>query len=394
MPRRKETQLTHGGRNPAANHGIVNPPVYHASTVLFPTLAALEQSHSNPLEGVSYGRYGTPTHFALEEALCELDGAEGAVTASSGLAAVHVVLSAFLGQGDHVLVTDSVYGPTRKLCDGLLKKQGVETTYYDPRIGDGIRSLLRPETRVVYTESPGSLTFEVQDVPTIAAAAHKHGAVVVMDNTWATPLLFPALKHGVDVCVHAATKYIVGHADAMLGVITCRQGFYEPVRRAALAIGNCAGPDDVYLALRGLRTLAVRLRQHQQNALRLCEWLRRQPEVERLLYPALEDDAGHTLWRRDFTGGSGLFGAVLKPCSRAALAAMVDGFKLFGMGYSWGGYESLALPITPAALAALRTATDWPHAGPLLRLHAGLEHPEDLIGDLQAGFERMRQAGR
>lgn len=393
MPRRRDTQLAHAGRNPLQNHGIVNPPVYHASTVLFPTLDALEQSHLKPFEGVTYGRYGTPTHFAFEQAMAELDAAQGAVTTSSGLAAIHIALSAFLGQGDHVLMTDSVYGPTRKLCDGLLRRQGVETTYYDPGIGAGIDALLRPNTRVVYVESPGSLSFEVQDIPAIAEVAHRHGAVVIMDNTWATPLLFPALAHGVDVCVHAATKYIVGHADAMLGVLTCTAATHETIKRTAVAVGNCAGPDDVYLGLRGLRTLAPRLRQHQQTALQLCEWLRTQPEVERLLYPALPDDPGHRLWQRDFNGASGLLGAVLKPCSRAALAAMVDGLQLFGMGYSWGGYESLALPISADSLKGIRTATAWPHRGPLLRLHAGLEDPLDLIEDLKAAFERLRKAG-
>jgi cystathionine beta-lyase len=393
MPRRKDTQATHGGRDPRQHHGIVNPPVYHASTVLFPTLDALERAHLKPFDGVSYGRYGTPTHFAFERALCELDGAQGAVTTSSGLAAIHVALTAFLGQGDHVLMVDSVYGPTRKLCDGLLRRQGIETTYYTPGIGAGIDALLRPNTRVVYVESPGSLSFEIQDIAAIAAAAHRRGAVVVMDNTWATPLLFPALAHGVDVCVHAATKYIVGHADAMLGALTCNASSYEVVKRTAAAIGNCAGPDDVYLGLRGLRTLPTRLRRHQQTALQLCEWLRTRPEVACLLYPALDDDPGHAIWKRDFRGASGLFGVVLKPCSRAALAAMLDGFELFGMGYSWGGYESLALPVPADSFAGIRTATRWPHAGPLLRLHAGLEDPDDLINDLQAGFGRLASTG-
>jgi cysteine-S-conjugate beta-lyase len=391
MPRRKDTQLTHGGRDPKRNHGIVNPPVYHASTVLFPSLDALEQSHLKPYEGVSYGRYGTPTHFALEQALCELDQAHGAVTTSSGLAAIHIALTAFLRQGDHVLVVDSAYGPTRRLCDGLLKQQGVETTYYDPAVGAGIAGLLRPNTRVVYVESPGSLSFEIQDIPAIVDAVGQHPAVVIMDNTWATPLLFPALVHGVDVCVHAATKYIVGHADAMLGIITCNADCYEPVKRTAIAMGNCAGPDDVYLGLRGLRTLGVRLQRHQRNALLICDWLRQQPEVDTLLYPALPDHPGHGIWARDFTGASGLLGAVLQPCSRTALAAMVDGFKLFGMGYSWGGYESLALPIDAGTMRKARTVNPWPHAGPLLRIHAGLEDPDDLIEDLQAGFARLRK---
>lgn len=392
MPRRRDTQLAHGGRHPRENHGIVNPPVYHASTVLFPTLEALEQSHLKPLEGVSYGRYGTPTHFALEEALCELDGAHGAVTTSSGLAAIHIALTAFLGKGDHVLMLDSAYGPSRKLCDGLLRKQGIETTYYDPGLGAGITSLMQANTRVVYVESPGSLSFEVQDIPAITEAAHRAGAIVIMDNTWATPLLYPAMRHGVDVCIHAATKYIVGHADAMLGVMTCSQACYEPVRRTALAVGNCAGPDDVYLGLRGLRTLAIRLAQHSATAMKLCAWLGEQPEVEKLMYPALPEDPGHALWKRDFRGASGLFAVVLKPASRSALAAMLDGMELFGMGYSWGGYESLILPVSADAMRGMRTAVPWPHTGPLLRLHAGLEDPIDLIDDLSAGFERLRKA--
>ena len=389
MPRRPDTKLTHGGRHPRAQHGIVNPPVYHASTVLYPSLDALEQSHVKPFEGVHYGRYGTPTHFAFEEALCDLEGAHGAVTTSSGLAAIHIALSAFVGQGDHVLMVDSVYAPTRKLCDGLLMGQGVETTYYDPLVGGGVEKLLRKNTKVVYVESPGSLTFEMQDIPAISEVAHRHGAVVIMDNTWATPLFFPALKHGVDVCVHAATKYIVGHADAMLGIITSNATHHDVIKRTAVAVGNCAGPDDVYLGLRGLRTLSARLKQHQETALQLCEWLRGRPEVERLIYPALVDDAGHALWRRDFSGASGLFGAVLKPCSRKALAAMLDGLELFGMGFSWGGYESLVIPVSPEALKAVRSATRWPYGGPMLRIHAGLEDPLDLIADLEAGFARL-----
>lgn len=392
MPKRPDTQLVHGGRDPRQHHGVVNPPVYHASTVLYPTLEALEQSHLKPFEGVHYGRYGTPTHFAFEAALCALDGAQGAVTTSSGLAAIHIALSAFLGQGDHVLMVDSVYGPTRKLCDGLLKRHGVETTYYDPRLGAGIEPLLRKNTKVVYVESPGSLTFEVQDVPAISDVAHRHDALVMMDNTWATPLLFPALKQGVDICIHAATKYIVGHADAMLGIITCNAASYDAVKRTAIAVGNCAGPDDVYLGLRGLRTLAVRLRQHQQTALQLCEWLHGRPEVERLIYPALPEHPDHALWKRDFSGASGLFGVALKPCSRTALAVMLDGLQLFGMGYSWGGYESLVIPVSPAVLQTVRSATAGDNRL-ILRIHAGLEDVNDLIADLDAGFQRLNAAG-
>jgi cystathionine beta-lyase len=288
-----------------------------------------------------------------------------------------------------LLVSDSVYGPTRKLCDGLFAQMGVQVTYYDPCMGEGIKALLRPNTKLVFVESPGSLTFEIQDIPAIARVAHAHGAVVLMDNTWATPLLFQSMAHGVDVCIHAATKYIVGHADAMLGLIACNEQTYKMVRQTARTVGNCAGPDDVYLALRGLRTLGVRLREHERNALILCDWLRGQPEVERLMYPALADDPGHALWKRDFTGASGLFGLVLRRCSREALASMLDGLELFGIGFSWGGYESLLVPTLPHQT---RSATRWQTEGPCLRVHAGLEDPADLVADLDAGFRRMRAA--
>jgi cysteine-S-conjugate beta-lyase len=387
---KKDTLLTHAGRDPRQQQGVVNTPVYRASTVLHPSVEALEQASARPFEGVYYGRYGTPTHFALEAAMRELESAHRVVTASSGLAAIHIALSAFLGAGDHALVADNVYGPTRKLCDGLLKRQGTETTYYDPLIGTGIESLIRPNTKLVFLESPGSLTFEVQDVPAIASVAHQHGATVPMDNTWATPLFFQAMAHGVDVVIHAATKYIVGHADAMLGLVACNESSYLQVKQTAVAIGNCAGPDDVYLGLRGLRSLGARLRQHQQTALALCDWLRHRPEVERLLYPALPDNPGHALWKRDFSGASGLFGLVLRPCSRKAATAMLDSLDLFGLGYSWGGYESLIIPTFPEQL---RTATRWQAAGPSLRIHAGLEDPDDLIADLKAGFDRLGKSG-
>ena len=387
--RRPATRLTHGGSDPPRQHGVVNPPVYRASTVLFPSVAALREASANPLRGVYYGRYGTPTHFAFEEALTGLEsGAHGAVTTSSGLAAISVALLSVLKAGDHVLVADNVYAPTRKLCDGLLKSLGIETTYFDPLMQpELIAALFRPATRALFLESPGSLTFEICDVPALAALAHQRGAAVLMDNTWATPLYFQALAHGVDIAIYAATKYLVGHADAMLGSLVCNEAQYLPVKRTAVALGQCAGPDDVYLGLRGLRTLAVRLQQHGAAALQLTQWLRRQPEIARILYPALADDPGHPLWQRDFTGASGLFGLVLKEgIGEAALTAMLDGFELFGLGYSWGGYESLIIPTHPAEA---RSATSW-QGGPALRIHAGLEDPADLIADLERGFERLR----
>ena len=381
-----DTILTHAGCNPRANHGIVNPPVYHASTVLFPTVAALDAA-GHSFEGVRYGRIGTPTSHAFEEAVARLEGGCKAVTAPSGLAAITTAFLAFVSAGDHVLVTDSVYGPTRLFCTDILKRMGVETEFYDPLIGEGIARLIRPNTRIVFVESPGSLTFEVQDVPTISKAAKAAGALVMMDNTWATPLFFRPFDHGVDLSIHAATKYMVGHSDAMLGVITTANAdLWQQLKRSAVQLGTCAGPDDLYLGLRGLRTMGVRLRQHQETGIALAQWLQRRPEVTRVLHPALPEDPGHALWRRDFTGACGLFAMELKPSSDTAVAAFLDHMDLFGMGYSWGGFESLILPTHPEKI---RSATRWHSAGPLIRLHAGLEDVDDLIGDLDRGLARL-----
>lgn len=387
-PLEDETRLVHDGRHPEQQFGAVNPPVYHVSTVTFPTVAALEQATRNRLENrLYYGRYGTPTSFALEEAVAGLEGGAKCVATSSGLAAICATLCAFLKSGDHLLMVDSVYAPTRKFCDGVLANFGVETTYYDPLIGSGIAGLIRPNTRVVFVESPGSLTFEVQDIPAIAAAAHAKGAVVVMDNTWGTPLFFKPFAHGVDVSVQAATKYIVGHADAMLGTVTAASDeLWTAVKNTVLAFGYSAGSQECYLGLRGLRTLSVRLERHQRNALELAQWLAAHPEVTRVLHPALPSDPGHALWRRDFLGACGLFGVELRPAGKPAVAAMLDGLKLFGMGYSWGGYESLILPTDDGIH---RTATRWQASGPMLRLHVGLEAVEDLKADLAAGLERL-----
>ncbi|UEM19223.1 cystathionine beta-lyase [Skermanella mucosa] len=384
-----DTILTHAGNDPQANFGIVNPPVYHASTVLFPTVAALEEA-GHSFDGVRYGRIGTPTSQAFEATVARLEGGFKAVTAPSGLAAISTALLAFVSAGDHILVTDSVYGPTRLFCSDMLKRLGVEAEFYDPLAGAGIERLIRPNTRVVFLESPGSLTFEVQDVPAIAAAAKKAGAIVMIDNTWGTPLFFKPFDHGVDLSIHAATKYMVGHSDAMLGVITAgTEEVWNRLKRNAVQLGTCAGPDDVYLGLRGLRTMGARLRQHQDTALALARWLQARPEVARVLHPALPDDPGHALWKRDFTGACGLFAIELKPCSAAAVASFLDGMELFGMGYSWGGYESLILPIHPEKL---RTATRWRTDGPMVRLHAGLEDPDDLIADLERGLARLAAA--
>lgn len=385
----KNTTLVTAGRRPEENFGIVNPPVYHASTVTFQTVAELEASNANPFEGVHYGRQGTPTTFALEEAVAALEGGDRAVILPSGMAAVTAAMLPFLSSGDHVLVTDSVYFPTRRFCDSYLKRFGVETTYFDPMIGAGISELMRAETKIVFVEAPGSQTFEVQDIPAIAEAAHAGGAMVIMDNTWSAGFYFQPFEHGVDLSVQAATKYIVGHSDAMLGTIAVPASLYEKVKGEANNLGFCAGPDDCYLALRGIRSLGARLARHHENGLRLAEWLAARPEVERVLHPALPSCPGHEIWKRDFTGASGLFGVVLKEAPKEAVVAMLDGMELFAMGYSWGGYESLVIPTDPARI---RTATAWPFKGPSLRLHAGLEDVDDLIADLGAGFERFNAA--
>lgn len=388
-PDADQTRLTHAGNRPADNHGVINPPVYHASTILFPTVAEFKAAAADRFARPSYGRYGTPTTYALEEAMAALDETDRAIALPTGLAACTMSLLAFLKPGDHLLMVDTVYGPVRVFCDRVLAGFGIATTYFPPEVGSEIERLIRPETRVVYLETPGSSTFEMQDVPAIAAAAHAAGAVAILDNTWATPLFFKPFRHGVDVAIQAATKYISGHSDVMLGIITTREELWRKIKATAHGFGHAAAPDDCYLALRGLRTLAVRLARHQENGLALARWLAARPEVDRVLHPALPQDPGHALWRRDFAGASGLFGVVLKPVPESAVAAMLDSMRLFGMGYSWGGYESLILP---ADMTGMRTATSWPAGGPLLRIHAGLEDVGDLQADLEAGFRRLAAA--
>jgi cystathionine beta-lyase len=388
---RKDTLLAHLGRHPQAQHGAVNPPVYHASTILSASVAEWEAKRdpAKRFDIVRYGLLGTPTTFALEEALAAIEGGYRAMLMSSGLAAITAPLQACLKSGDHLLMVDTTYGPARNFCDKLLTRWGIETTYYDPLIGEGIARLMRPNTRVVYVESPGSLTFVVLDVPAIAAAAHRGGAKVLMDNTWASPLLFPSFARGVDVSIHAATKYIVGHSDVMLGAVITTEEMFLPVRTMAAELGHCAAPDDAYFALRGLRTMGVRLERHQKNAIEVARWLQTRPEVARVLYPALPEDPGHALWQRDFLGASGLFGVVLKPAPKQAVDALIDTLDLFGLGSSWGGFESLITPTNPARI---RSATHWEAEGPCLRLHIGLEDPQDLIDDLDRGFQQLRAA--
>ena len=384
------TLAVHAGRDPFNNHGIVNPPVYHASTVLFPSLKELKNASALPRGSVYYGRYGTPTRHALEEAIAALEGGYGTLCVSSGYAAITNAILAFVKPGDHVLMSDSAYAPTRNFCNVFLKRIGVTTSYYDPGIGAGISDLITGTTRVVFTESPGSLSFEMQDLPAITKAAHAKGVKVLHDNTWAGPILCRPFDLGVDISIQAGTKYIVGHADAMMGAITTAdEDDFVAVKQQIMLLGDSFAPDDAYLALRGLRTLKLRLDQHHKTGLALAEFLQSRPEVSRVLHPALPDDPGHAIWRRDFIGASGLFSFILKPVAETALAAMLDHMALYGMGYSWGGFESLLLPADPGTI---RTATGWHETGQLIRVHAGLEDVGDLIDDLQAGFGRLNGA--
>ena len=379
---RKDTKIIEVGRAPSLHAGAVNTPVYRVSTVLFPDLETM-RTEAQPY---TYGRRGQPTTRALEEALCSLEGGARTVLTPSGLSACTLAILSVCGAGDHILVTDSVYGPTRVFCQRLGKRYGISTTYFDPRIGTAITDQFRPETKAMFLESPGSFTFEVQDVPAMAKIAHKHGAAVILDNTWATPLYFDAIGHGVDLSVQAVTKYIGGHADVMMGAITANAGHKDRLIDTHGTLGLCSSGDEAYLALRGLRTLAVRLKRHQESATEIAAWLKTRPEVARVIYPVMHDDPGHALWRRDFTGASGLFSIILRPCPDTAIAAMVDGLKHFGLGYSWGGFESLVV--------AGQIHRTFPPTleGAMLRLHIGLENVEDLKVDLASGLERLRQA--
>lgn len=382
-----ETRLTTGGRDPFAHHGYVNTPVYHASTLLYRTA----QDYLAHRGHYQYGRRGTPTSEALATALREIEGdaCAGVALLPSGLAAISAALLAVLRSGDHLLVTDSVYGPTRKFCDSVLVRFGVSTTYYDPQIGGDIAKLMQSNTRAVFTESPGSLSFEIQDIPAIAAAAHARGALVLMDNTWASPLYFRALEKGVDLAIQSGTKYIGGHSDVMLGTVSANEATWPQLKDTVFGSGLCVGPDDMYLGLRGLRTMGVRLARHQQSGLTVARWLQARPEVLRVVHPALPTHPGHAIWKRDFTGACGLFSVVFKPVRQEAVFALLNALHLYGMGASWGGYESLAIPFD---CTVVRTATKWAPGGPTIRLHIGLEDVGDLIADLERGFAAFAAA--
>jgi cystathionine beta-lyase len=379
-----DTLLSTGGRDPFAHHGYVNPPVYHASTLLYQT-AEDYLAHRGRYQ---YGRRGTPTSEALEQAVQAIEGPQcaGVALLPSGLAAISTALLAVLKSGDHVLVTDIAYGPTRSFCDNVLTRFGIATRYYDPRVGAEIETLFQPNTRAVFVETPGSLSFEIQDIPAIVEVAHARDALVLMDNTWATPLFFPALDKGVDLSIQSGTKYIGGHSDVMLGTISANAKAFTRVKDFVGTTGLCVGPDDMYLGLRGLRTMGVRLDRHQHQGLKIARWLQTRPEILRVLHPALEGDPGHSIWKRDFSGASGLFSVVFKPRPQTQINAFLNALTLFGIGASWGGYESLAIPFD---CTAVRTATRWAPGGPTIRLHIGLEDADDLMADLERGFAAL-----
>jgi len=386
----RATRLVVDGRPPHDVSGPVNVPVTRTSTVLHPDLEAYHRKNAAYAAGnFNYGRIGTPTTWAFEEAMANLEGGHGAVNFPSGLAAVTGVLSAFTKAGDHLLIGDNIYGPTRRFAEDVLRRYGVEVEYFDTLMGAGVRELFRDNTVMVFLESPGSQTFEVCDLPAIADVARKRGVLTAVDNTWAAGYYLRPLEHGVDISLQAATKYIVAHSDAMLGVAVTGADLYQKLKTNTVRFGACAGTEELYLGLRGLRTLDVRMPRHFETGLKLAEWLAGHAEVETVLHPALTSCPGHDVWKRDFTGASGLFGVVLKDYSDAALTEMIEGLELFGLGDSWGGYESLLVPSKPAAL---RTATTWPHKTPTIRIHAGLEAFEDLRDDLAAGLDRLAGA--
>lgn len=389
MSEGKKTQLVNAGRSKKWTNGVVNPPIQRASTVVFDSVA--EKNHATVNRAnktLFYGRRGTHTHFAFQEAMVEIEGGVGCALFPCGAAAIANSILSFVQTGDHILMVDTCYEPTRDFCEKIMKKMGIETTYYPPTIGEGIRTLIQPNTKVLFTESPGSITMEVQDIPTLSRVAHEHDIIVMLDNTWAAGVNFSPFEHGVDISIQAATKYIVGHSDVMLGTAIANEKCWDQLREQSYLMGQCISPDDAYLGLRGLRTLDVRLRQHAQNSLTIAHWLAEQPEVDHVRHPALETCPGHEFYQRDFTGGNGLFSFVLKSSDTKATTALLDGMQHFSMGFSWGGFESLILANEPKSFDSLRTVAHPHFAGTLIRVHIGLEDVDDLIADLKAGLER------
>lgn len=391
------TRIVHAGRNPKEQGWMVNPPIYQSSTIAFPTLKDLlyaergycDNSLVQPYE-LKYGRYGTQTNFALERAVAEIEEGYNTFVTSSGAAAVNTALIGFLKQGDHLLMVDNTYSPTRGFCDKFLKKLGIETTYYDPHIGEDIKKLIKKNTKVIFLESPGSVSFEVQDVPAICKIAKKHNIVTIIDNSWASGVYYKPLNHGVDVSVMALTKYINGHSDVIMGAITVQEKHFRVMYEAFRYMAVSAAPFNSYLVQRGMRTTKLRMDHIQKTAYDLAKWLEGRNEVLKVLYPALESSEDHKLWKRDFTGAAGLFTIVLdRKYSNESLARMLDKLHYYAMGYSWGGYESLILPVDPSGI---RTATKWPHGDKTcIRINVGLEDLEDLKEDLEDGFKRLRK---
>ncbi|KPL95454.1 MULTISPECIES: cystathionine beta-lyase [Vibrio] len=389
MSENKTTKLITAGRDKKWTNGVVNPPVQRASTVVFNSVEEKRKATINRAnKTLFYGRRGTNTHFAFQDAMVEVEGGAGCALYPCGTAAISNAILSFVETGDHILMVDTCYEPTRDFCDTIMKKMGVETTYYEPTIGEGIQDLIKPNTKVLFTESPGSVTMEVQDIPTLARIAHEHDIIVMLDNTWAAGVNFSPFDFGVDISIQAATKYIVGHSDVMLGTAVANEKCWDQLREQSYLMGQCVSPDDAYLALRGIRTLDVRLRQHAESSLKVAKWLETRPEVDHVRHPALESCPGHEFFKRDFTGGNGLFSFVLKNSNTKATTALLDGMTHFSMGYSWGGFESLILANEPNSFDSLRTVANPNFAGTLVRVHIGLEDVDDLIADLEAGLER------
>ncbi|CAK1707209.1 cystathionine beta-lyase [Vibrio crassostreae] len=389
MSENKTTKLITAGRDKKWTNGVVNPPVQRASTVVFNSVEEKRKATINRAnKTLFYGRRGTNTHFAFQDAMVEVEGGAGCALYPCGTAAISNAILSFVETGDHILMVDTCYEPTRDFCDTIMKKMGVETTYYEPTIGEGIQDLIKPNTKVLFTESPGSVTMEVQDIPTLARIAHEHDIIVMLDNTWAAGVNFSPFDFGVDISIQAATKYIVGHSDVMLGTAVANEKCWDQLREQSYLMGQCVSPDDAYLGLRGIRTLDVRLRQHAESSLKVAKWLETRPEVDHVRHPAFESCPGHEFFKRDFTGGNGLFSFVLKNSNTKATTALLDGMTHFSMGYSWGGFESLILANEPSSFNSLRTVANPNFEGTLIRVHIGLEDVDDLIADLEAGLER------